>query len=72
MTDPKKTEELLLTHEQQTARLKYEALLNSVLDEVHSLVDIATETDPALTGTIDDSKIHVLVQRLRDEFEVSA
>lgn len=44
-------------------RQQYEALLNAVLDEVHSLVEHAEQP-----WKMDDSKVHVLVQRLRDEF----
>lgn len=74
MSDPEKTEALFLAAAQQEARTKYEALLNEVLDAVHEVINVAGETDPALADTVDDSKVHGLLQRLRDEFgpEVSA
>jgi hypothetical protein len=49
-------------------RQQYESLLNDVLDEAHKLLLEATETDPALTGTIDDSRLHRLIRNLRDNF----
>lgn len=64
MTDRHKTEALLLAAEQEEARTKYEALLDDVLHEVHTLTTPPRDGDPAP----DDSEIHVLLQRLRDEF----
>lgn len=64
MTDPKKTEALFLAAEQEEARAKYEALLDDVIHEVHRLTTPPRDGDPAP----DDSEVHVLLQRLRDEF----
>ena len=67
MTDPHKTEALLHTAAQGEARIKYEALLNEVLYEVHRVAEHSEQP-----WNVDDTKIHELIQRLRDEFEVSA
>jgi hypothetical protein len=53
---------------QPDPRQQYESLLNEVLDTAHDLIRDAGQTDPELASTIDDSKIHTLVQHLRDNF----
>jgi hypothetical protein len=64
MSDREKTERLFLAAEQQERRTRYEALLDNVLKETHSLVEMLTEIDIP----VDDSAIHETLQRLRDEF----
>lgn len=46
-----------------TRREQYEKLLGEVLYEVHALVQPCSQT-----MYLDDSKVHTLVQRLKDEF----
>ena len=53
---------------QPDPRQQYEALLREVLDSAHELIVRAGATDPELACTIDDSKIHSLIQQLRDNF----
>lgn len=52
-----------------TRREQYERLLGEVLYEVHALItEFGGQRMESLSLPPDDSKIHELIQRLRDEF----